>query len=90
MRWPAPACFSSSCSSNAPPVLTDPRAQTLALRPRLGFVLRGLVGLEERPERHVVLPEELTALLAPGPRGLARVDDGRAGLHLLVLPIGED
>ena len=55
-----------------------------------GLVLWGLAGLEERPERNVVLPEELTALLAPGPRGLARVDDGRAGLHLLVLPIGED
>ena len=68
----------------------DLDAQTLALRPRLGLVLWGLVGLEERPERHVVLPEELTALLAPGPRGLARVDDGRAGLHLLVLPVGED
>ena len=68
----------------------EPRAQTLALRPRLGLVLWGLAGLEERPERHVVLQTRLAALLAPGPRGLARVDDGRAGLHLLVLPVGED
>ena len=36
-----------------------------------------------------MLPTQLTALLAPGPRGLARVDDGRAGLHLLVLSVGE-
>ena len=56
---------------------------------RLGLVLRGLAGLEERPERNVVLPTRLTALLAPGPRSLARVDDGRAGLHLLVLSVGE-
>ena len=76
-------------SSAARTTTTDPRAQTLALRPRLGLVLWGLVGLEERPERHVVLPEELSILLAPGPRGLARVDDGRAGLHLLVLSVGE-
>ena len=62
----------------------------MALRPRIGLVLRGLAGLEERPERNVVLPEELSVLLAPGPRGLARVDDGRAGLHLLVLPVGKD
>ena len=68
---------------------TPPRAQTLALRPRVGVVLWGLVGLEERPERNVVLPTRLTALLAPGPRSLARVDDGRAGLHLLVLSVGE-
>ena len=68
----------------------DLDAQTLALRPRLGLVLWGLAGLEERPERNVVLPEGLSIILAPGPRGLARVDDGRAGLHLLVLPVGED
>ena len=77
-------------SAAARTTATDPCAQTLALRPRLGLVLWGLAGLEERPERNVVLPEELAALLAPGPRGLARVDDGRAGLHLLVLPVGED
>ena len=48
--------------------------------------------MEERPERGVVLPEGLSIVivLAPGPRGLARVDDGRAGLHLLVLPVGKD
>ena len=76
-------------SAAAKTTTTDPRAQTLALRPRLGLVLWGLAGLEERPERNVVLPPQLTALLAPGPRGLARVDDGRAGLHLLVLSVGE-
>ena len=77
-------------SAAARTTTTDPRAQTLALRPRLGLVLWGLAGLEERPERGVVLPEGLSIVLAPGPRGLARVDDGRAGLHLLVLPVGED
>ena len=64
--------------------------ETLALRPRVGVVLRGLAGLEERPERNVVLPEGLSIVLAPGPRGLARADDGCAGLHLLVLSVGED
>ena len=64
--------------------------ETLALRPRVGVVLRGLAGLEERPERNVVLPPRLATVLAPGPRRLARVDDGRAGLHLLVLSVGED
>ena len=68
---------------------TDPRAQTLALRARLGIVLWGLAGLEERPERGLVLPEGLSVLLAPGPRRLARADDGCAGLHLLVLSIRE-
>ena len=58
-------------------------------RNRYGLVLWGLAGLEERPERHVVLSPRLTALLAPGPRGLARADDGRAGLYLLVLSIRE-
>ena len=82
--------FRRRASAAARTTTTDPRAQTLALRPRLGLVLRGLAGLEERPERHVVLPPRLTALLAPGPRRLARVDDGRAGLHLLVLSVGED
>ena len=53
--------------------------ETLALRPRVGVVLRGLAGLEERPERNVVLPEGLSIVLAPGPRGLARVDDGALG-----------
>ena len=77
-------------SAAARTTTTDPRAQTLALRPRLGLVLWGLAGLEERPERNVVLQTRLAALLAPGPRRLARVDDGRAGLHLLVLPVGED
>ena len=62
----------------------------MALRPRIGLVLRGLAGLEERPERNLVLQTRLTALLAPGPRGLARADDGRVGLHLLVLLVGED
>ena len=61
-----------------------------SVRPRLGIVLWGLAGLEERPERDVVLRPQLAVLLAPGPRGLAPVDDGRAGLHLLVLSVGDD
>jgi len=82
--------ISRRASAAARTTATGPRAQTLALRPRVGVVLWGLAGLEERPERGVVLPEGLSIVLAPGPRGLARVDDGRAGLHLLVLPVGKD
>ena len=50
------AVASAAASSNA-----DPRAD-LALRPRLGIVLWGLAGLEERPERNVVLPTRLSPL----------------------------
>ena len=85
----SPAAFDEDFYLAARTTTTDPRAQTLALRPRLGLVLWGLAGLEERPERGVVLPEGLSIVLAPGPRRLARVDDGRAGLHLLVLSVGE-
>ena len=81
--------ISRRASAAARTTATGPRAQTLALRPRVGVVLWGLAGLEERPERNVVLPEGLSIVLAPGPRSLARVDDGRAGLHLLVLSVGE-
>ena len=68
----------------------DDSVVPLSPRARLVVAPWGLAGLEERPERNVVLPEELAALLAPGPRGLARADDGRVGLHLLVLSVGED